>query len=102
MDKNNIEWRSNKESEIYKSIRDRFIFSFKNSYNIESYILGRVKREIQAILNYHDFGPSFGGDLTLFGDYGTCINRNFEKKIRETTDVFYVEEYEVFQIIRED
>ncbi|PKC61531.1 hypothetical protein RhiirA1_466416 [Rhizophagus irregularis] len=43
--------------------------------------------------------PRFGDDLALFGDFGNCYNYDYEKKIRENDDDFYVEEYEVFQIL---
>ncbi|GES99116.1 carbohydrate-binding module family 13 protein [Rhizophagus clarus] len=58
-----------------------------------------VKNEYLATFNHSNFCPSFGtGDLSLIKTSGGCINNDYEKKIRETTDEFTVEEYEVFQI----
>ncbi|EXX77710.1 uncharacterized protein OCT59_027260 [Rhizophagus irregularis] len=102
---NPIAWESGEYNEIcedsYRSTKDSLLFSFKNSDNIESYILSRVKNKEFAALNHRNFGPSFGdGDLILLEDYGNCTNSDYEKHIRVTTDDFTVEEYEVFQIIR--
>ena len=58
----------------------------------------------RAIKNWADRGPSFGlGDLNTFVNNNKssyCEIRDYEKQIRETTKDFYIEEYEVFQIIR--
>ncbi|PKK64727.1 hypothetical protein RhiirC2_756233, partial [Rhizophagus irregularis] len=65
-------------------------------------------------LYYSEFrGPSFGNsDLRLsvafrlnskpsnHYDFNICKQEYYEKKIRDTENVFYIEEYEVFQIIR--
>ncbi|EXX55674.1 uncharacterized protein OCT59_027257 [Rhizophagus irregularis] len=104
---NPIAWESGGYDAIcekdYKSTKDSFIFSFNNNDNIEIYTLSRVKYEKFAILNHYNSGPVFGiGDLALFGDFGNCYNNNYEKQIRETTDIFFVEEYEIFQIIPAD
>ncbi|GBC05750.1 hypothetical protein RclHR1_00640038, partial [Rhizophagus clarus] len=94
---NPIAWKS---GDIYGITEDSFIFSFKNSDNIDNYILSRVKNERYATYNYYDYGPSFGnGDLDFFGDYGFCYKNYYERKIRETFAEFRVVEYEVFQII---
>ncbi|PKK59931.1 hypothetical protein RhiirC2_762254 [Rhizophagus irregularis] len=56
-------------------------------------------------------GPSFGSSdlkLSVPGLYSTSTSYNFnickqeyyEKKIRDTEDEFNIEEYEVFQLIR--
>jgi hypothetical protein len=79
--------------------KNSFIFSFKNCYDIKSYILSRVKDVYHAIWNSSLLYSSFGsGDLALIGNIGKCSNGNYEKHIRETADEFIVEEYEVFQI----
>ncbi|GBC40697.2 BTB/POZ protein [Rhizophagus irregularis DAOM 181602=DAOM 197198] len=55
------------------------------------------------------FGPTFGdGDLDIFagegGEYSCrdCVQQSYEKKIRDTSDLFTIEDYEVFQIIRKN
>ncbi|GBC45254.2 carbohydrate-binding module family 13 protein [Rhizophagus irregularis DAOM 181602=DAOM 197198] len=73
---------------------------FTNSGDIESYILSRVENEEFAIHNYRTNGPRFGDDLALISNYGFCENNHYENQIRETTNDFFVEEYEVFQVIR--
>ena len=54
-------------------------------------------------------GPSFGKDLVLYGssdsrdyDDNYCKVVYYEEKIRDTEQKFYVEEYEVFQIINKN
>jgi hypothetical protein len=84
---NPIAWESGEFSEIcdeaFSATKDSFIFSFKDSNNIESFILSRVKNEEYAILSLYNFGPSFGGgDLDLYGDHGQCFNYDYEKQIR--------------------
>jgi hypothetical protein len=91
---NPIAWESSGKT------KDSFIFSFNNSYDIESYILSRVKDENYAICYTEFCGPSFGLDLYLLGNFGRCSKSYYEKQIGETrTDGFYAEEYEVFQIM---
>ena len=55
------------------------------------------------------YGPAFGSDLLLGVkendaskeyDFGHCIQRSYEKKIRDTEDKFLIEDYEIFQIIK--
>ncbi|PKC53342.1 hypothetical protein RhiirA1_479502, partial [Rhizophagus irregularis] len=96
---NPIAWKSN-DYEFFGATKDSFIFSFKNSVDVESYILSRVKSEKYATYNHSDLGPSFGvRDLDLYGYTGHCNGTDYEKQIRESTDKFSVEEYEVFQLI---
>jgi hypothetical protein len=95
-----IAWKSNDK---FGGTKDSFIFSFKNN-NIEDNILSlvRIGYEYSAIHNSYSTCSNFGiGDLNLYGDSGFCIKSSYEKQIRETTDYFLVEEYEVFQIIRD-
>ncbi|PKY59809.1 hypothetical protein RhiirA4_550475, partial [Rhizophagus irregularis] len=70
---------------------------------IENYILSRVVNEKNAICNYYDYGPSFGGsDLITWefdDDYNNyCTRSSYEKSIRKTDSNFDVKECEVFQI----
>ena len=89
----------------FNTTKDSFIFSFKNSDRIEkgNYILSRVVNEKNAIYDSYFDGPSFGdGDLTIWPNWGdTCNSKNisYEKPIRESNGVFFVEECEIFQIL---
>jgi hypothetical protein len=92
----------------YGITKDSFIFSFLNKENIKDHIISRVKDEENAINNWRLLGPSFGvSDLILRGgttdnfknSENRCKNKSYEKNIRETEDNFFVEEYEVFQIL---
>jgi hypothetical protein len=58
-----------------------------------------------AIWNEYNCGPYFGNDdLVLYGnnffDSSYCIKSDYEIQIRETGDIFSVEEIEVFQITK--
>ncbi|PKY46736.1 hypothetical protein RhiirA4_461689 [Rhizophagus irregularis] len=92
---NPIEWNSDC---CYRATKDSFIFSFRNSDDIESYILSRVKDEQRAIYNSNDFGPSFDYGLILINDSGLCGKNYYENQIRETEDGFIVEEYEYYDV----
>ncbi|GES94029.1 BTB/POZ protein [Rhizophagus clarus] len=92
---NPIAWKNDYSNGITK---DSFIFSFEN----ENHILSRVKDENSAIKNSCYCVPSFGeSDLTLSGynyHYSYCKKGSYEKPIRNTEDIFSVEEFEVFKI----
>jgi hypothetical protein len=96
------------------STANSFIFSFNNNNNdinndsIENYILSYVINEYSAIFNNPNNGPSFGSnDLILRGEdfniykASYCKQKSYEKPIREIEGKFFVEEYEIFQIINE-
>ncbi|UZO20490.1 uncharacterized protein OCT59_012914 [Rhizophagus irregularis] len=75
-----------------------------NKENIENYVLSRVMVVSYATFNHINCGPSFGSDLVLCGENGydwSCNSGAFYKSIRETKDYFSVEEYEIFQILKE-
>ncbi|PKC76256.1 hypothetical protein RhiirA1_406532, partial [Rhizophagus irregularis] len=42
---------------------------------------------------------SIGGNKSNNFDYNICKQTYYEKRIRNTENLFYIEEYEVFQII---
>ncbi|RGB40378.1 TLD-domain-containing protein [Rhizophagus diaphanus] len=93
---NPIGWKSDYSS-VYN--KDCFIFSFKKN----SYILSRAKGgKINAIYNNPHRGPSFGVDLTLWGNnfynHSYCLKFCYEKAIRDVDCEFSVEEYEVFKL----
>jgi hypothetical protein len=102
---NPIIWKSDNN---YGTTKDSFIFSFENNENIENYVLSRVKNDKCAIDNDPDLGPSFGDfELELYGN--NCYDESwcnphpacYEKSIRESKDIFSVEEYEIFQIMKD-
>jgi hypothetical protein len=100
---NPLKWRSNNS---YSVTRDSFIFSFKNSDDIENHILSRVRDETKAIFNGNDC-PSFGcTDLRIYNcSFSSssyvltirCEKTSYEKPITAKPDI---KEYEVFKIIR--
>ncbi|GBC12371.1 uncharacterized protein OCT59_025932 [Rhizophagus irregularis] len=98
---NPIEWKSNNNFGVTK---DSFIFSFENVNNIEKHILSRVKNESKAICSASDCGAYFYDDLVMWGNnfYNSshCRKSSYEKQIRNTENKFFVEEFEVFQIIK--
>ncbi|GBC27279.2 BTB/POZ protein [Rhizophagus irregularis DAOM 181602=DAOM 197198] len=95
---NPTEWKSDKSHSVTK---DSFIFSFNNNDRIENHILSRVTNENRAIFNESLSGPKFSNDLIILGNYNgnVCRITCYEKSIRETTDQFIIEEFEVFQIV---
>ncbi|EXX75444.1 hypothetical protein RirG_041770 [Rhizophagus irregularis DAOM 197198w] len=101
---NPIAWKSDN---IYGTTVDSFIFSFNNTNRNENYILSRVIDKKHAIDNRCYCGLIFGnGDLIIWGfDHQTLRNycrsskSSYEKPIRETEDIFSIEEYEVFRVM---
>ena len=64
-----------------------------------------MKNKKHAINNLFLHGPSFGDeDLTLSGinyfNDNYCKKSSYERPIRETESKFSVEEYEVFQVVK--
>ncbi|GBC40608.2 BTB/POZ protein [Rhizophagus irregularis DAOM 181602=DAOM 197198] len=97
--------------------KDSFIFSFKNKDNFKDLILSHVTNRDKALYYKFNFGPTFNGDIDIYvirfqarssreylehGDYNFCRCKqgNYVKKIRNTSDTFLIEDYEVFQIIK--
>ncbi|UZO03325.1 uncharacterized protein OCT59_023732 [Rhizophagus irregularis] len=68
-------------------------------------ILSHVVDEKNAVYNSYYVGPSFGNfDLYLChsieNGFGfSCKKSSYEKQIRETEELCFVEEFEVFQIM---
>ncbi|GET03449.1 carbohydrate-binding module family 13 protein [Rhizophagus clarus] len=102
---NPVEWKSINR---YSITNESFIFSFNNKNRNEDYILSRIKDYQYAIDNRSHYGPSFGnGDLIIWGldintfdNYCNVCKNSYERSIRETEDRFYVEEYEVFRLMK--
>ncbi|POG70024.1 hypothetical protein GLOIN_2v1776267 [Rhizophagus irregularis DAOM 181602=DAOM 197198] len=83
-----------------------FIFSFKNKVEIKDSILSRIKNIDKALYHYEYSGPRFGSlDLRLSYNgnvseanqfnYNICKQTNYDKRIRDTEDEFYIEDYEI-------
>ncbi|EXX52176.1 uncharacterized protein OCT59_000903 [Rhizophagus irregularis] len=97
---NPIKWKSDGS---FGTTKDSFIFSFKNKESIENYILSRVKNDEYkyATSNRINHGPSFYNDLFLYDPYcGFATPSGYEKPINKV-GFFYVEEYEIFQIMKD-
>ncbi|GBC25551.2 BTB/POZ protein [Rhizophagus irregularis DAOM 181602=DAOM 197198] len=68
----------------------------------------RIVDNQYAIDNISFYGPSFGNgdliiwglDISTFNYYCKVCKNSYERSIRETEDRFYVEEYEVFQLMK--
>ncbi|PKY17035.1 hypothetical protein RhiirB3_403720 [Rhizophagus irregularis] len=88
----------------YSKTNESFIFSFENIDSNENYVLSRVADENRAIWNSQHYGPSFGNiDLILEGNNfcaSYCRKGAYKSLIRETGELFSVEDYEVFQITK--
>uniref|UniRef100_U9SN20 TLDc domain-containing protein n=3 Tax=Rhizophagus irregularis TaxID=588596 RepID=U9SN20_RHIID len=86
----------------FGNTKDSFIFSFKNKKNVEENILSRVKDKNLAICNDPDFGPVFGGyEFCLPKDNILSIKRPVSYESISEVGRFSVEEFEVFQIIKD-
>jgi hypothetical protein len=103
---NPIAWASNVLGNIfgsYGTTKDSFIFSFENN----NYVLSRVIYENYAIFNTLFCGPSFGNDdldllkYTSKSGNSKCKKSSYDKSIRKTDNTFFIEELEVFQIIKD-
>ncbi|RGB31015.1 hypothetical protein C1646_764611 [Rhizophagus diaphanus] len=84
--------------------KETFIFSFKNK-NTEDTIISNVENAKYALFYDNEHGPCFGSGIAICAsseslDYDNilCGDFYYEKSIRETTNQFYIEDYEVFQI----
>jgi hypothetical protein len=83
--------------------RRSFIFSLDNK-NLGNSIYSKVCSGACAHCNEEDLGPNFGGkdaDLNLLRtgvNEGKCVKKHYETRIRESTDCFQIDEYEVFQV----
>jgi hypothetical protein len=103
-------WKSHSDCEYYKT-KDSFIFSFKNKNNFKDPILSHVINTECALFYANEYGPTFGPDISIYVKGGDdlkeydcyqCERSNYEKMIRDTEDLFLIEDYEVFQIIKKD
>ncbi|EXX77792.1 hypothetical protein RirG_020610 [Rhizophagus irregularis DAOM 197198w] len=109
-------WKSPGGYGEYGKTKDSFIFSFKSKDNFKDPILSYVKNYDQAFFYGSSYGPTFD-DLDIYVEYEDdededdkhknynfirCVQRSYEKKIRDTEDEFLIDDYEVFQILERD
>ncbi|CAG8440741.1 11324_t:CDS:1 [Funneliformis caledonium] len=103
---NPLNWDSSKK--IYYKTNKSFIFSLGDK-NLQNTIYSKIKEPDEAIFQYRALGPCFGGgisDLKLYlgfddayGCTGNCFKKSYEKSIMKKSK-FWVDEYEVFRIIK--
>ena len=103
---NPLMWKS---SGGWTQSKNSFIFSFKNNNNFKDQILSHVDNIQQAIYFHPRRGPSFTTDLFISSrinsrNYHTCYCKltNYKKEIRDTSANFSIEDYEVFQILKNE
>ncbi|PKK70200.1 BTB-domain-containing protein [Rhizophagus irregularis] len=108
---NPVEWKSDFG---YGNTKDSFIFSFTNKESINDHVISRVKSEKNAINYGSRYGPSFGyGDLIMHGGPGNydnfydgnsnyCKMSSYKKPIRKTNECFSIEDFEIFQVIKQN
>ncbi|EXX56989.1 BTB/POZ domain-containing protein [Rhizophagus irregularis DAOM 181602=DAOM 197198] len=105
---NPLQWDS---SNTEKHTRESFLFSFKNRNNLNSATVGRNNANDSFIQCYQIYGPAFGssGRFDLFqdsdGDWKSYLthpysNINIPKGYGSYYNIFNVENYEVFQVVR--
>jgi hypothetical protein len=101
---NPLKWES---SFTWGKTKGSFIFSFKSKDNYKDTIISNVKNSGYALLFSTIAGPHFGNDIMVsasndYIDYNKIRYKNYyyEKKIRDSEDIFSIEDYEVFQIIK--
>jgi hypothetical protein len=84
----------------YSKTNESFIFSF-TFMNLNDVILSRVKNHHKAFLSNIEFCPCFSDDFYIGSNaIGYCDKLNYEKGLRPEKGFFDLEEYEVFQIIK--
>jgi hypothetical protein len=100
---NPIVWKS---TGTWGKTSDSFIFSFKNN-DVRDSIITNIQNIDNAVVYSPRFGPQFGRDIFIYSstesvDYNTTGYKKhfYEKKIRDAEEKFFIEDYEVFQIIR--
>jgi hypothetical protein len=104
-------WKSHNDGE-WGETKDSFIFSFKNKNNFKNPILSHIKNTDRALFYHIYCGPVFSDDLYTSVEedddlkeynFCKCDPNSYEKRIRDTEDIFdifSIEDYEVFQIIK--
>ncbi|CAB4416969.1 unnamed protein product [Rhizophagus irregularis] len=96
---NPLIWES-KDNFEYSETNESFIFSF-TFMNLNDVILSRVINHHRAFSSNVEFCICFGDDFYIgAGAIGYCDKLNYEKGLRPEKGFFDLEEYEVFQIIK--
>ncbi|CAB4412380.1 unnamed protein product [Rhizophagus irregularis] len=101
---NPLKWES---SHHWSVTNGSFIFSFKNKNNCKDAIISNTKNTGSFYFSRYR-GPAFGNtDIHIYTptectnyNKNYCKQSNYEKKIRDSEDMFSIEDYEVFQIIK--
>uniref|UniRef100_U9UTB3 TLDc domain-containing protein n=1 Tax=Rhizophagus irregularis (strain DAOM 181602 / DAOM 197198 / MUCL 43194) TaxID=747089 RepID=U9UTB3_RHIID len=95
---NPLDWNGHK---IWKKTADSFLFNFTDGKDISTAKLGYVNNTNYAIFCYNNYGP-YTGDLCCQGsnDWACYDHSNYYPKIGIPKH-FIVENYEVFQVIRQ-
>ncbi|PKY30725.1 BTB-domain-containing protein [Rhizophagus irregularis] len=105
---NPLEWSSSGD---YAKTKDSFIFSFKSKNNFKDSILSNVINVNYAMYYGDNVGPTFGRDIDIYVEMGNgskeynycqCKQKYYERGIRDKEDLFLIEDYEVFQIIKKN
>ncbi|GBC11584.2 hypothetical protein GLOIN_2v1509986 [Rhizophagus irregularis DAOM 181602=DAOM 197198] len=95
---NPLKWEA---SNSWIKNRDCFIFSVKNN-NAKNVIISNIKNTDRAL--YYGYSSPYFSDIAMFSSYDNKYisygRGNYEKKIRDSEGGFYMEDYEVFQIIK--
>ncbi|CAB4438881.1 unnamed protein product [Rhizophagus irregularis] len=95
----------------YSKAKDSFVFTFKSKDNFKDSILSYIKDHNKALYFCSNYGPTFDDDLDIYVEDGydnknynfiRCKQKSYEKKIRDTEDIFLIDDYEVFQILKRD
>ncbi|CAG8659050.1 21720_t:CDS:2 [Cetraspora pellucida] len=90
-------------SDRYIRTTESFIFSLGNNMQDPSnYVLSRVRFAEFAIRDSSSVNTSigFGNDFWWFE--GKCMHFNYNKKILDTRQFFSMEDYEVFQVVKNE
>ncbi|GET51625.1 hypothetical protein GLOIN_2v1848845 [Rhizophagus irregularis DAOM 181602=DAOM 197198] len=100
---NPLKWISSSLS--WHKTDESFIFSFNNK-DINNAIISDIENTNFALYNNYQYGPHFG-DITIYSsnrssDYNNIYykKQNYKKRIRDSESNFYIEDYEVFQIVK--
>ncbi|CAG8591227.1 2081_t:CDS:2 [Acaulospora colombiana] len=100
---NPLNWETHVDG-IFNRTKKSFIFSLGHE-QLNNAIYSKVREPNKAILQCVEYGPCFGSDLALVGSHdghweARCLKGNYENRISPGNYVFFVNEYEVFQIVR--
>ncbi|CAG8562157.1 9727_t:CDS:2, partial [Acaulospora colombiana] len=103
---NPLSWRSNVIG--YSSTSRSFVFALGDKAFYYNPVVSEVEDHSKAIYQSEFYGPCFGGgesDLRLFGEHFRdesgcrCVKNSYKKKIRESEEVFCIDELEVFRVL---